>query len=188
MKNYNWVTNAIFIGLIFLALILIISPAYAGRTVNSSIYVINATDSTITWNVSYLSANRPLGATFDAVEIEGFQKEFNTTYTASGLEPLTNHTFCVYGAATINCEEGNTTTSRNPIDRSGEIFYLYIWAILAILLICAAYYFKIYELGMVAFVLAFIGLGLSNDGYGLSTLIHGLILSAAVTVTFVIKE
>jgi len=99
-----------------------VSNVSAAQTINSSINITEITDNSITWNVKYLSANRPIGATIDGVEIEGFNTLYNINYTGKNFEKNTSHTFCVYGSATINCETGKTTNLGTP----EEQFWIFI--------------------------------------------------------------
>lgn len=97
---------------------LICPLANAKVTVNSSLAVCEISDTSITWNYSYLTDNRPLGATLDGVIIEGWKTDLIYNYTASNLVPGTTHEFCIFDDATVNCEVGATS---DTMDLSEEI-------------------------------------------------------------------
>ena len=182
-KGYNWIFNIIAIGLIFICVLLFLNPVSGLE--NYTIVETNSSDTSISWNVDYISAFRPIGATFDGVEIENFQLMYNNTYTASELKADSFHTFCIYDNTSINCLIGNTTPSREPVTQMASLFYLYIYAIIAIILIGVSSYFKIKEIAMVGFIFAVIGFALTPSTDGVSMIIYGLIMASAVTLTFV---
>ncbi len=126
MKNHIFIVLAV-IAIICLA---ICPAATAKQTVNSSLTVTDITDTTISWFYTYLSDNRPLGATLDGVEIEGWKTDLVYNYTATGLKPETYHEFCIFGDATANCESATTL-------KSTEIpAQLEPWIITLVIMVC----------------------------------------------------
>lgn len=144
----NTIITGILITIIFVAGALLIVPAEAKATLNSTLNITNVTSSTITWQYSYHTANRPLGATLDGVEIEGWKTDFVYNYTATELAPNTIHEFCIFGAVASNCEEGKTLPTL--ADSSSAILAGYAFFILAIIFIVIGVYIP-----FIAFVGAF---------------------------------
>lgn len=142
----------IFIGI----LAIIISPVEAAQTVNSSINLTDIKDTSLTWSIEYLTDNRPIGATLDNVEIDGFNTQFNSNYTATKLEPNTTHTFCVYGSATINCLEGTTSLTLSSKEKLLNFIYDYLFLIVALILMVIGIVVPISSL--IGFIFAVLGL------------------------------
>lgn len=166
-------------GLAFLSV-----PVSAKETINSTLHVIEITDTTIEWNYTYKTAARPIGATLDGVIIEGFKTDYVFNYTASGLKSNTTHEFCLFGEATSNCVEGTTLPeSEEGINGVFNFLYLYLCAIIAVIFIFIALSYKQSEIALVAGLLSFIGLGIVGDNI-IGQIIYGLILISAVYVTF----
>lgn len=132
MTHINYEIPVIFL-IVFISLCFIFSPASAAQTANSSLNISTITENSITWEYTYLTANRPEGATLDGVTIEGWKIDLVYNYTASELAPNTTHEFCIYGSATSNCLKGTTLTS--TLDNSLTIILSYIFFIIAIICI-----------------------------------------------------
>lgn len=152
-------------------------------TVNSTLTIIGITDNSMTISIVYNSLNRPLGATFGGVEIIGFNKQFNSTYTGKELEPNTSHTFCVYGDATINCISDYTsieeTTSLDSIFN-----FILVWLIVIAALGCLVigFYEPIVAYG--AFIFSCMGIVQNiNENFYLM-LVYVIVLVASIFVAF----
>lgn len=139
------IITGLLIAIIFIAIIMFISPVEAKITLNSSINVTNTTTSSITWSYTYLTSNRPLGATLDGVEIEGWKTDLIYNYTATELAPNTQHEFCIFGDATSNCEIGKTLPT--VFDTSNNILAAYVFFIIAIVCIIIGAYIPFIAFG-----------------------------------------
>lgn len=165
-------------GLAFLSV-----PVSAKETTNSTLSVVEITDTTIEWNYTYKTSARPIGATLDGVIIEGFKTDYVFNYTASGLKPNTTHEFCLFGEATSNCVEGTTLSPQGDLDKIFGILYLYTCAIIALVFIYVTFAYKQNEFALIAGLLAFLGLGIVGNNV-IAQIIYGLILIVAFIVTF----
>ena len=147
------------LSIIFLiAFCIVVSPVDAATTVNSSLNITQITDTSITWNYKYLTANRPLGATLDGVVIEGWKADYVYNYTAEGLTPNTTHEFCIFGDASSNCERGTTT---DEVNTSEEHVWSYLqWIILILIsLVCIVVGYKFTKpVALIAVVIACYGI------------------------------
>lgn len=186
MRNYWYGIFQIFVLLAVCFCILICLTPVNARSVNLnySIEMSNTSDTNIVWDVGYLTSNyRPVGATFDGVEIEGFNTRYNISYSANELSPDTYHSLCLYDNSTILCDIGNTTRSKEPVNQIADVIYLYLFAILAVFFIVVSIWFKVKESSMVAFVFCVIGIAYFNLE-GAPLVIHGLIAIASIYSTF----
>jgi uncharacterized membrane protein len=129
----NYFNNFLYI--IILIVAFTICPVIAKETANSTLYVSDLTQNSISWHYTYLTDARPLGATFDGVIIEGWKTDYIYNYTAADLSPNTTHEFCIFGDATSNCESATTTQSLK--DKSLEVVAGYTLFILALIFIIA---------------------------------------------------
>ena len=118
--------------LIFCLSFLAVYPAHAAQTANSSVVLTGASSNSLTFEVIYKNTVRPTGATFDGVEIEGFDLQHNLNYTASNLEANTSHYFCIYKDL-YNCEKGTTLPSNDQ--KVYDFFWQYFFFIIAIICI-----------------------------------------------------
>ena len=109
----------------------------AGQTPNSTINWTDSTKTTITWSVFYSGVIRPSGATLDGVEIEGFDLQHATNYTATNLEPDSTHEFCIYKDL-VNCAIGKT--EKDLVDYSLQYIAGYLLFIIAIICIFIGFY------------------------------------------------
>jgi len=142
--------------MIIIGLIGIIVPVDAAKTVNSSINLIDIKDTSLTWSIEYLTNNKPIGATLDNVEIEGFNTKFNSIYTATKLESNTTHTLCVYGDTTINCENGTTSLTLSSKDKLLNFTYDYLFLIVALILMVIGFIVPVSS--VIGFIFAVLGL------------------------------
>lgn len=121
--------------IVLIILFLLIIPVTAKQTLNSSLNITDIKDTSITWSYVYLTDNRPIGATFDGIDIEGFKTDLVYNYTANNLQPNTFHEFCLYGEITSNCEGTFTTLTLSNAEKIDLFIYTYIWLIFSIILI-----------------------------------------------------
>ena len=141
---------------IYLVLSVFISPVSAGQTMNSSLLVGNITDTSISFDVFYKTNVRATGATFDGVEIIGYDTQHNSSYIAKELEPNTTHTFCIYKDL-INCETATTTNEGNSVSWITEFIWKFILMIMAIIcLICAVKFASV--IAFISFIFSYIGI------------------------------
>lgn len=140
--------------LILLCISLIVVPVSAGQTLNSSLLVGNITDTTIEFNVFYKTDVRATGATFDGIEIIGFDTQHNITYVAKELQPDSTHEFCIYKDL-INCEIAKTTNIGNSESKMMDFIYKYWLVFVSILFMLVG--LRIPLIGIVAFIFALIG-------------------------------
>jgi len=184
-KKYQRI--AIGIGLMLLCIIaglcILSTPVSAKSTFNSTLNFTSATENSITWHYIYLTANRPIGASLDGVDIEGWKSDYVYNYTAVNLEPNTAHEFCIFGSTTSNCEIGNTTSSNNRAIEVYDIIYQYIFLIIGIILLFIGIVIKRKELFLAAGLSAFIGLGIVGENL-LPKLIYILFIIVAWYISF----
>jgi hypothetical protein len=165
---------------VFMLLALLSIPASAKITLNSTLNITNVTDTSITWRYSYLTVNRPIGATLDGVIIDGWKTDYVYNYTASELAANTTHEFCIFDEATSNCEEG--TTLINP-ENLNSIFFKYIWLIGGIILIVIGKFVRRNEPMLIAGFIGFIGLAAIGREL-LGEIIYGLLIITAFYLSF----
>lgn len=112
-ENYNTKIKTasyivILMSILFLILFFVcVTPVDAAQTLNSSVNLTQITKNSLTFQVVYKNSVRATGATFDGVEIAGFDLLHSLNYTVSELEPNTTHEFCIYKDL-YNCEKGTT--------------------------------------------------------------------------------
>lgn len=133
----------------------LIGTCSAAQTLNSSVNVTDITDTSITFEVKYKTTVRASGATFDGVEIVGFDLLHNVNYTAKDLQPDTQHTFCIYKDL-INCETATTTSTKESIDYIYDFIWEFIFIIVIIICLFVAVHHPI--VGFAAFVFSCLGL------------------------------
>lgn len=132
-NHYSRIYRRNIIGIILLITLLsfclFVSIAYGAQTLNSSVNVTQITKNSLTFSVEYKTGVRAAGATFDGVEIEGFDLLHNLNYTVSDLEPNTTHQFCIYKDL-YNCEIA--TTSPDNIVYNLEYYIVLLIALISI--------------------------------------------------------
>ena len=166
--------------IIFLVLIicLLFSPVMAKQTINSSLNITDVKSNSITWSYVYLTDNRPIGATLDGINIEGFKTDLVYNYTANNLQPNTFHEFCLYGEVTSNCEGIYTLEDTDEI-------YLFIvtWLFLIIAVICIA--LQVYGIPFMAyigFIFALLGLLSNMNNSFMIMTIYGIVIITSIFV------
>lgn len=147
MKNFLLITC------LFIIICLLITPISAKQTFNSTLNVTNVTQNTITWHYTYLTELRPIGASLDGVIIQDWKADLVYNYTATDLKPFTTHEFCIFGAATSNCE--SATTDMNIIDNSLIVILGYTLFFIAIICII---------IGLFVPMIAWLGVGFAFMG------------------------
>jgi hypothetical protein len=157
---------------------LFVSVAYGAQTMNSSVNVTQITKNSLTFSVEYKGDIRATGATFDGVEIEGFDLLHNLNYTVSNLEPNTTHQFCIYKDL-YNCEIA--TTSSDNIVYNLEYYIVLLIALIAIFIGVKASRF----IGFISLICgAYLTMLSFSDMSGI-TLLSGIVIAlASVFVIF----
>lgn len=162
-KFYKCMAIIIGLGLLFIfALMLITLPVEARTTFNSTLNITDITDTSITWHYEYLTANRPIGASLDGVEIQDFKTDYVYNYTANELKPNTSHEFCIYGQVSSNCEKGTTLTASDSGTKLFNLIYLFIFFLIS--LACLAISTRSNEskyLAVAGFIIAMVGYALT---------------------------
>jgi hypothetical protein len=161
-----------------LSFCLFVSVAYGAQTMNSSVNVTQITKNSLTFSVEYKGDIRATGATFDGVEIEGFDLLHNLNYTVSNLEPNTTHQFCIYKDL-YNCEIA--TTSSDNIVYNLEYYIVLLIALIAIFIGVKASRF----IGFISLICgAYLTMLSFSDMSGI-TLLSGIVIAlASVFVIF----
>jgi hypothetical protein len=161
-----------------LSFCLFVSVAYGAQTMNSSVNVTQITKNSLTFSVEYKGDIRATGATFDGVEIEGFDLLHTLNYTVSGLEPNTTHQFCIYKDL-YNCEIA--TTSPDNVEYNLEYYITLIIALIAIFIGVKASRF----VGFISLICGAYLTMLSFSNLSGVTLLTGIVISlASVFVIF----
>ena len=156
IRGYKFFGIVIGICLIFLACFFIINPVEARTTDNSSLFVTSETSHSISWNYTYLTANRPIGASLDGVVIVGWKTDYIFNYTASELEPNTVHEFCIFGEATSNCVSGKTLIEEKKSDEKvWDFMFEYVLLFMTVIFLLVG--FKIPILGLVGSIFSVMG-------------------------------
>jgi len=160
--------------------LLTVDTASAITTLNSSLEIYEITDKSITWNYTYLTSNRPLGATLDGIIIEGWKTDYVFNYTAKGLEPNTEHEFCIFGDATSNCL--SAITLQNAEFKIFDFIYQYFLLLVAVIFLILAT--KESYMGFIAFIFGCLGIIQSLNNSFIAGTLYMIVIVASIFISY----
>jgi hypothetical protein len=180
MKTINQIRNnrlqIIFLLFLCLSILFLVNPVKGAQTLNSSVVFTSATEHSITWNITYKTDVRTTGATFDGVEIEGYDLNHNIFYTAKELEANTTHTFCIYKDL-INCDTAKTL----PLKEEWFVNIIYTYGLFILGCVIVLVGTQIPFVSFVSMPLAVIGISLNSGDLNLN-IAYFLLIGASAFV------